>query len=59
MCWLTWRAAIFGCFYGEVSEKRKLSPVPLEIKLAGEPAAPPLYGQTLDDAGIRNTQVAE
>jgi len=56
---MTWRAAKFGYFYGEVSGKRKLSPVPLEIKLEGEPAAPPLYGQTLDDAGIRNTQVAE
>ena len=40
------------------SSGKELSALPLEIKLEGEPPPPPLYGQTLDDAGIRNAKVA-
>lgn len=38
--------------------KGEVSPLPLEVKLAGRPREPPLYGTTLDDAGLRNAKVA-
>jgi hypothetical protein len=34
-----------------------VSALPLEVKLANAPEEPPLYGTTLDDAGVRNAQV--
>ena len=51
------RADGFFVAFGEEG-KGDVPPLPLEVKLANRPDEPPLYGTTLDDAGLRNAQVA-
>ena len=52
------RADGFFVAFGEEGKERVSPPLPLEIKLADRPDEPPLYGTTLDDAGMRNARVA-
>lgn len=51
------RADGFFVAFGE-EIKDSVSAVPLEVKLADDVTEPPIYGMTLDDAGMRNARVA-